>query len=128
MLRIIRIFRIVRLFKFSKNLQGLMILGRTLHRSASALAMLVFFILITLIVFSTLMYNIEGPGVLGTLNLGSSSNVLYDNVTRTYVRPDGSPTPFSSILTTMWYCIITMTTVGYGDATPVTVAGQVRLP
>jgi len=71
------------------------------------------------------MYNIEGPGVLGSLNLGSASNVVYDNVTRTYVRPDGSPTPFNSILTSMWYCIITMTTVGYGDATPVTVVGQI---
>jgi len=51
-LRIIRIFRIARLFKFSKNLQGLMILARTLQKSATALAMLIFFILITLIVFS----------------------------------------------------------------------------
>ena len=124
-LRIIRIFRVVRLFKFSKNLQGLMILGRTIEKSASALAMLIFFIAITLIVFSTLMYNVEGPGVVGSLQLGAASNVVYDNVTRTYLRPDGSPSPFTSILTTMWYCIVTMTTVGYGDATPVTVFGQI---
>jgi len=35
--------------------------ARTLYKSASALAMLVFFILITLVVFSTIIYNIEGP-------------------------------------------------------------------
>ena len=43
-------------------MQGLVILARTLHKSLTALAMLVFFILITLIIFSTLLYNIEGPG------------------------------------------------------------------
>lgn len=124
-LRIIRIFRVMRLFKMSKNMQGLMILARTIYKSATAMAMLVFFILITLIVFSTLMYNIEGPGVIGSLGLGPALDVVYDNETRVYLRPDGSPTPFESILSTMWYCIITMTTVGYGDAYPVTVIGQI---
>ena len=62
MLRIIRIFRVARVFKMSKNLKGMYILARTrLYKSASALAMLVFFILITLVVFSTIIYNIEGP-------------------------------------------------------------------
>ncbi|MCP4970438.1 MAG: potassium channel family protein [Arcobacter sp.] len=42
-----------------------------------------------------------------------------------YFEKDAQPEVFSSMLTTMWWAIITFTTVGYGDMYPITFFGRV---
>jgi len=40
------------------------------------------------------------------------------------VRKDELVSPFCSIPNAMWWCVVTMTTVGYGDMYPIEVSGQ----
>tara|TARA_B100000795_G_scaffold128_1_gene64 strand:- start:375 stop:548 length:174 start_codon:yes stop_codon:yes gene_type:complete len=40
LLRVVRLTRVVRIFKMSKNFQGLIVLGRTLYRSMTAITLL----------------------------------------------------------------------------------------
>ncbi len=42
-----------------------------------------------------------------------------------YFESDAQPETFGSVFHAMWWAIATMTTVGYGDAYPVTVGGKV---
>jgi low affinity Fe/Cu permease len=73
--------------------------------------MLFAFMAIFSILFATLIFNFESG--------------WYDPVRQQYVRVDGSTSPFESIPASIWWTIVTMTTVGYGDQVPVTVAGKV---
>lgn len=108
-LRVLRFSRALRIFKLSRNFTGFVLLGETLKRSASALLMLFGLTSISLLVFSTLIFYAES----GT----------WDSVRQQYVRSDGQPSPFESIPRSMWWCLVTMTTVGYGDMVPITPVG-----
>ena len=43
------------------------------------------------------------------------------------VENRAQPVAFANIPSAMWWGLVTLTTVGYGDVTPVTVAGQAVL-
>jgi len=109
-LRVLRLTRVLRIFKMGRNFQGLILLLHTFKRSAAALLMLVFFVGLSLIVFATLIFHAES----GT----------WDAHRKQYLRADGQQTPFESIPSSMWWCIVTMTTVGYGDHYPITWPGK----
>nr|XP_033814493.1 potassium voltage-gated channel subfamily D member 2 [Geotrypetes seraphini] len=94
----LRVFRVFRIFKFSRHSQGLRILGYTLKSCASELGFLLFSLTMAIIIFATVMFYAE----------------------------KGSPSSkFTSIPASFWYTIVTMTTLGYGDMVPKTIAGKI---
>ena len=97
-LRVIRLVRVFRIFKLSRHSKGLQILGQTLRASMRELGMLIFFMFIVVILFSSAIYYAEG---------------------QTYDQTD-----FKSIPGAFWWSVVTMTTVGYGDKYPKTWQGK----
>ncbi|CAH0564241.1 unnamed protein product [Brassicogethes aeneus] len=99
LLDFISIIRILRLFKLTRHSPGLKILIHTFKASAKELALLVFFLVLGIVVFASLVYYAEKT-------------------------QDNKDNHFKSIPEGLWWAIVTMTTVGYGDMAPKTYAGM----
>ena len=97
-LRVVRLFRIFRIFKLGRYSESLRILGRVLKTKKEELVTTFFAVSILLVIASSLMY---------------------------YVEHTVQPAAFPNIPAAMWWGIVTLTTVGYGDVYPVTIAGKV---
>lgn len=96
-IRILRLFRFFRIFKLARYSSSLKILSTVLRKKKEDLIIIGFVLVILLMFSSSLMY---------------------------YVENEAQPGNFSSIPATMWWCIVTLTTVGYGDIYPVTPLGK----
>ena len=112
-IRIVRLVRIVRVLKVSKYLTWFRLFGSALAKSAQPLAMLFFIIMICMIFFSSIMFTVER----GDWSFEHKMWVTTGNV--------DVPSPYQSIPDAFYWCIITMTTVGYGDAYPFTAIGKI---
>jgi voltage-gated potassium channel len=96
-LRFLRVLRLLRLFKLTRYSPALGALLDVIHNEAETL-MAAFVVLLTMLVISAGgIYLLEG---------------------------DLQPDTFGSIPDSMWWAIVTLTTVGYGDVVPITPAGR----
>ncbi len=96
-LRYLRFFRLMRLLKFSHYFDGLLVFSSVLRREASAIAGALLTMLTLIIISACLMFTVENAA---------------------------SPGHFDSIMEAIWWAVVTLTTVGYGDITPITFGGK----
>ncbi|MFT6732573.1 MAG: voltage-gated potassium channel [Polaribacter sp.] len=95
MLRLFRLFRILKLVRYSAALNR--------FKSAFAIAKEE----LMLFLFATMaMFYLSGVGIY-------------------YFENEAQPEAFSSIFHSLWWSVITLTTVGYGDIYPITVGGKI---
>lgn len=94
-IRTIRLIRIFRILKLTRFIGGANQLGSALYNSRHKISVFLVSVLCTVVIMGTLLYLLEG---------GENG--------------------FSSIPKSIYWAIVTLTTVGYGDIAPQTVVGQ----
>lgn len=95
-LRLLRVMRIFRIFKLERFQRESYHLLAALRNSAIKILIFMLFVLVAAIILGTMVYSFE-----------SEQNPAFD-----------------SVLTGIYWAVVTITTVGYGDIVPITVAGR----
>lgn len=96
-LRLLRVMRIFRIFKLTRFQEEAYHLLEAMRNSAIKILIFMLFVLVAAIILGTMMYSFE-----------SKYNESFDSV------PTG-----------IYWAVVTITTVGYGDVVPVTAAGRI---
>ena len=96
-LRILRALRMLRLLKFSRYFKVMNLLLGVLKEEKQSFLAAMFLLTIAMLIASTGIYMFE---------------------------KDAQPDKFGSIPEAMWWAIATLTTIGYGDVTPITSVGK----
>jgi voltage-gated potassium channel len=94
-IRVLRLLRVFRVFKLVRYIQEAGMLGRALAASRRKILVFLMAVMSITIIFGTVMYLVESPEA-----------------------------GFTSIPTSIYWAIVTLTTVGYGDIAPQTWFGQ----
>ncbi len=98
LLRIFRLMALFRMFKITRYMQAMSIFKRVIAERKEQLILSLIFIIFILIIISFFMHLAER---------------------------EAQPDKFGSIPEAMWWGVVTLTTVGYGDVVPITPVGKV---
>ena len=96
-LRTLRLMRMLRLLKLNRYTDALKIIAGVFKKKSNQLISSVIIIMLITLISSVLVYNIE---------------------------KEVQPEVFSNVFSSMWWAIITVTSIGYGDIYPITPMGR----
>ena len=96
-LRFLRVLRLLRIFKLTRYSEAMTTLLKVLRDEMSSFAAAIFIMLVIMIIAASGIFLVEH---------------------------DHQPEVYGSIPQSMWWSIVTLTTVGYGDVYPVTTVGK----
>lgn len=97
MMRLFRLFRLLRVFKLGRYFEALQIIVKVIKTSGPQLIMSVVICFFVMLFSAIIMYTVENP-----------------------VQPE----QFPNVISSLWWAICTLTTVGYGDVYPITHVGR----
>jgi len=97
-LRFLRVLRLLRIFKLTRYSGAMTTLLKVIHDQISTLAAALFIMIVIMIVAASGIFLVEH---------------------------DDQPEVFGTIPRSMWWAIVTLTTVGYGDVVPLSFAGKI---
>ena len=97
-LRVLRLFRMLRILKLARYSPALGTIASVIRNESRAITGALCILVVIVVISSTLLY---------------------------FLEREIQPKVFGSIPDAMWWAMATLTTVGYGDAVPVTTAGRI---
>ena len=97
-LRILRVFRVMRILKLGRYSRSIQTLVTVIRNEAHSLLAALSVLLLFTVIAATCIY---------------------------YIEHTAQPDVFSSIPASLWWALVTLTTVGYGDAVPITPMGKI---
>ena len=97
-LRMIRLLRFFRVFKITRYNNSMKLVVDVIKDKSSEIGVIMGLIIIIMIISSFLLF---------------------------YAEHDAQPEQFPNVLGCLWWAIVTMTTIGYGDVFPITLVGKI---
>lgn len=97
-LRILRVFRVLRILKIGRYSRSMQTLVTVIRNESHSLLAAISVLLLFTVIAATCIY---------------------------YIEHHAQPEIFSSIPASLWWALVTLTTVGYGDAVPITSLGKI---
>jgi hypothetical protein len=110
---------VFRIFKLGKYSAGLKMFITVLIRSKEALAVMVFFVILAMVLFGSIVYFAEGGDWVVD---AAHPDGYYQRFSINQV--DTEVSPYRSIASSFWWVMVTVTTVGYGDFYPTSAGGK----
>lgn len=131
---LVKALRMLRLLKLARQYQETIILVKAIRSSAYALGVPFFFLGVAVVLFATLVFYLERLEVMSNI-ISCDRPTICTGLDLTYgvdkqtcdglCLPDGYELVFASIPEAIWFMVVTMTTVGYGDVSPTSTVGKI---
>ena len=97
MMRLFRLFRLLRVFKLGRYFEALQVIMKVIRTSGPQLVMSVVICFFVMLFSAIVMFTVEHPV---------------------------QPAQFPNVISSLWWAMCTLTTVGYGDVYPITAIGK----
>jgi hypothetical protein len=121
-------FKVFRLFKMTRHFSASKVLFETANKALSQILGIISLLLFIVLMFALFLFEVEKGSACFVGDAGcelpEANAHEYKTGQRVLINKIGDVSSFKTVLESLWFSIVTLTSVGYGDLTPITNLGQ----